>query len=255
MPSPDEGPIDWSQPVEFVSYGHTPDITGSRGWFELTGWEQDEYIMACLQGEMYRAEAAERLDLFDRTAWSLARALLGPLTGDETGLTTSYTPFDEATRDRVLRERVLSLNGTLLGERLKLARARRAVTTNPDQAKLLDYDFDPMLFFQSPPGHPQPGMAILDEETCLGRFGDSTRGAEAEWRSLTRVQQEEAVADMVLAADTFQRAQDGTPVSLVRAYGAPPTAKPTTPATPPGPRTPRWKAILFRLVHIVSGRG
>jgi len=138
------------------------DVRGTRRWTDLSGKEQDEYILACFQGEATRAKAEQRLDLYDRIAASIAGSLLGVFYQyDDASGVSHYEPEDSARAERVTTIRASVLSDTILGKRLRLALSRRRVASP-------DYSQDPQLIVYSV-APATAGMEILSE-ACTGEF-------------------------------------------------------------------------------------
>jgi hypothetical protein len=144
---------------------HDYGVTGTRLWGDLSGKEQDEYVLACFQGEAKRAETEKRFDLYDRTGRSIAEALLGVFYQyDYYAGVSRFEPGEAIRAERVTLIRSAALDGTLLGDRLRLTLTRRHVSVP-------EYSKDPRLKFYSV-APATPGMEILDAK-CTGDFIES----------------------------------------------------------------------------------
>jgi hypothetical protein len=198
---------------EAIDYG----ILGSRHWSELKGWEQDEYIRACFEGESARAAAEERLQLLDRIAGTVADNLLGPFRQlDIEDGSAHYQPEDSARVDRVLSFRMVALKGTVLGDRLSVARNRRRSRPQEDST----YAEDPQLRFEYLDFQRTRGLEIMAEESFGGYAGvDPYRGAWNDWEAL-ELQQAKEIQQSQLER---RKHEVGAPATL--------RAKPTVPAS------------------------
>jgi len=118
-----------------------PPLTGSRHWYDLTGPQQDEYLLSCFKGENARRGVESKFDIYDRVAGSIAHFLLDSYLG--------FEPADDREAFAVQVRRILNLKNTLLGERLIKAIGRRELIESEGVApEDFDYSQDPMLFFE-----------------------------------------------------------------------------------------------------------
>jgi hypothetical protein len=129
-----------SDGTKYDGHADIPPLTGSKHWYDLSGPQQDEYLLACFKGESVRSEVERKFDIYDRIAFSISHVLLDRV---------DFQPADEKEALTVQVRRTLALKNTLLGERFLNALGRRSVMDRdsnvaPDD---FDYTFEPMLFF------------------------------------------------------------------------------------------------------------
>ena len=168
---------------EAVDYG----ITGTRCWTDLSGSEQDEYVLGCFMGEGARLALEKRLDLLDRTASSVTDGLLGSFrqydinTGE-----AHYQPESPDRAQRVLTIRMAVLRGTPLGERLSRARARQS----SGSVSAEEYTRDPKLRFYSVGPREMVGLHVLDEEDHGGL--PAVNPYEGQWNDWATLEAQQA---------------------------------------------------------------
>lgn len=142
----------------FVSQGPIDyGITGSRRWQDLGLHEQDEYLLACFDGERARQRAEARLQLFDRAGGSLADGLLG-LYRQRVGEVARYEPGTPEQAREVLALCREALGHTPLGRRLAAAVERQRGKMPVSSPELEFYSVAPAV----------AGMEVLSE-TCCGQ--------------------------------------------------------------------------------------
>jgi hypothetical protein len=171
-----------SEEIIFVQQAFDYQITGSRRWEDLAGWEQDEYLLTCFNGEAERQALEKRLDLFDRVASSIADGLLGPFRQYDLQTGTShFQPESPARVQLILRIRMAMLRDTSLGKRLSIARARQP----RGRLRVEKYAEDPILKFYSVGPRGTPGLEILSEDAIGGILGIGPyRGSWNDWDAL-----------------------------------------------------------------------
>jgi hypothetical protein len=203
-----------SDETVFDGHADLPPLTGSRHWYDLTGPEQDEYLLACLKGDRIRRQTEQKLDLYDRIAISIANFLLDDHFGFE-----PKTPQQALT---VQVRRTLALQNTLLGERLLKALGRREVI-EADSASpgAFDYSQDPILFFEPLDVAGTRGFEAVSFE-CIKKFDVSKREAEEEWGKLSAEQRRAATERITRSCDDLKR------TSTAACVDPPPATEPTT---------------------------
>jgi hypothetical protein len=173
---------DKGEPIVFVQKAIDYNITGSRSWEDLSGQEQDEYILACFMGETARLGIEQKFDLLDRTASSVADGLLGPFRQYDINTGQAhYLPESPDRALRVLTMRMAVLRDTPLGERLSRARSRRAHGKEGTD----EYLGDPKLRFYSVGPRGMVGLHVLDDKDYGGLAAvNPYQGAWNDWSAL-----------------------------------------------------------------------
>src|SRR5438552_1583712 len=120
--------------MRLFTTGHAePDpLTGSRHWYDLSGPEQDEYLLSCFKGEEVRLATQTKFDIYDRIASSIAHFLLEDYLG--------FEPSHQKESLVVQVRRSNALRKTLLGNRLIAAIARKELIER-DSVKPEAFDY------------------------------------------------------------------------------------------------------------------
>lgn len=203
-----------SDETVFDGHADVPPLTGSRHWYDLSGPEQDEYLLACFKGDRGREQTEQKLDLYDRIAISIAHFLLDDHLG--------FEPESPEQGLAVQVRRTLALQNTLLGERLMKALGRREVIEADGASPgAFDYSQDPMLFFEPLDFAGTRGFETLSFE-CIKKFEVSKKEEEEEWRKLSAEQRREATERIKRTFDDLTR------TSAAPRANPPPAAKPST---------------------------
>ena len=104
------------------------ELTGDRHWYDLSGPEQDIYLLSCFEGEAERLRTERKLGLYNFIATSIAYFLLSErydLHGRDAALLARLGLKSGRRRGLIMLEFSMSLlKNTLLGTRLTMAIAR-----------------------------------------------------------------------------------------------------------------------------------
>lgn len=194
-----------SDETVFDGHADVPPLTGSRHWYDLSGPEQDEYLLACFKGDRVREQTERKLDLYDRIAISIAHFLLD----DHFGLEPKSPEQALAVQIR----RTLALQNTLLGERLVKALGRREVI-DADRVSpgAFDYSQDPMLFFEPLDFAGTRGFETLSFE-CVKKFEISKKEADDDWRKLSAEQRRQVTERIERSFDDLTRTSTVAPAN------------------------------------------
>ena len=163
-------------------------FTGTRHWYELSGTEQDEYLLSCFKGEATRLATEQRVDLYDPIARSIAHFLLDDRYEIE--------PAEEREALEIRFCRTLALQNTLLGRRLIKAIVRAEVTAKSLGAlHRFDYSQDPMLFFEHLDLFAKTRGFEMLSFACVEDFKESERTSTEEWEALPPSERERATTE------------------------------------------------------------
>lgn len=174
---------------ETVYDGHAPipPVNGTRHWYDLSGLEQDEYLLSCFKGETTRLATETRLGLYDRIAVTIAHFLLDDHYDTE--------PAGEREAFAIQVRRTLALENTLLGERLIAALGRAGETAKSRGAPIqFDYSQDPMLFFEYLDFEKTRGFEMLSPD-CVENFEEAERNSRKQWDALSLAERERATEE------------------------------------------------------------
>lgn len=226
------------EPIVFVQEAIDYRITGSRRWENLTGQEQDEYILACFMGEAARLGLERKLDLLDRTASSVADGLLGPFR--QYDINTGEAHYQPETPDRALRVllmRMAVLHDTPLGERLSRARSRHART----EGRADQYLSDPKLRFYNVGPRGMAGLEILDDKDYGGLA--PVNPYEGEWNDWAALEVQQGKELEALKNERWEREMALPPPPSIEPTPFPAAAEIVTDSTAPAPRSwrQRWR--------------
>lgn len=175
----------------FVSYvSDRPPLTGSRHWYDLSGAEQDQFLISCFSGPAARSEIEKSLNLYDRIALSLAHDLLSDLF-------YNFTPKTVEQGEQLIARRSYDLQDTLLGERLMRAIARKEMMRNQHLGGEY-YNDDPLLFFEYLDAQKTRGFEYLSP-VCTQSISQLKNEDEAEWKRMSPAERQ--VEINAIAAD------------------------------------------------------
>lgn len=172
----------------FISYvSDVPPLTGSRHWSDLSGVEQDNFLLACFDGLPRRKEIENEFKLYDRIAASISHDLLGDKF-------FNFTPQTTEQREKLIAARAFDLKDTLLGERLLRAIARVDMLRTQKLGGEY-YEGDPLLFFEYLDAQKTRGFEYLSP-LCTQSVVELEKESEQEWNRMSITERDQAIKDL-----------------------------------------------------------